>query len=148
MSESEILAALHAAFVGFVNSALAVWPIFSVLFAASFLDLLSGIFAAVQGHTFDSKFLPAWIDTHSGKIMRVSLIAIAAVTTGGPDTVIGKGLILLGVTEGGLYLAAVVGSIKGNLDDARASIGHFPSFGGTATNLITVGASNDPIDER
>ena len=150
MTATELLAALTVIFQGFVSSFLAVLPVFATLFVASLLDLASGVVAAWTSvpRTFDAKFLPAWIDSHEKKILRITLILVSAVLLGGVDTAIGKAALALGTADAGLYLAAVWGSIKGNVDDARGNIGHFPSFGGTASNLITVGASNDPIDER
>jgi hypothetical protein len=148
MTSPELIAALHVIFSGLLTSLAAVAPVFATLFVAAFLDLLSGAFSAYQSGTFDGKFLPAWIGSHSTKVMRITLILTAAVAVGGIDNIVGTGLVALGGTEAALYLAAVVSSIKGNVDDARAGTKGAPSFGGQSVGLTVLNApSNDPIDE-
>lgn len=100
-------------------SAAGLVPILYTLGAAAVLDTLTGVYAAWKSGTFDSDFLPAFIKSHLvTKISPIMLLLVAGAAVGGTDAPAGLALVTLGGASGTAYLLSVVGSIKGNLEEA------------------------------
>ena len=94
-------------------------PILYALIVAAGLDTVTGVYAAWTSGTFDSEFLPTFIKSHVvNKIAPIVLTLVAGAAVGGTDSAGGLALVTLGGTSAAAYLASVVGSIKGNLDEA------------------------------
>lgn len=107
-----ILANIAASAAGLV-------PILYTLFIAAALDTVTGVYAAWKSGTFDSEFLPTFIKSHIvTKISPIFLLLLAGASVGGTEVAAGLALVTLGGASAAAYLASVVGSIKGNLEQA------------------------------
>lgn len=94
-------------------------PILYTLVIAAVLDTATGVYAAYKSGTFDSEFLPTFIKSHVvNKIAPIVLTLVAGAAVGGTDAPAGLALVTLGGASAAAYLLSVVGSIKGNLDEA------------------------------
>lgn len=100
-------------------SAAGLVPILYTLVIAAVLDTATGVYAAYKSGTFDSEFLPTFIKSHVvNKIAPIVLTLVAGAAVGGTDAPAGLALVTLGGASAAAYLLSVVGSIKGNLDEA------------------------------
>ena len=102
-------------------SAAGLVPILYTLVIAAVLDTATGIYAAWKSGNFDSEFLPTFIKSHvMTKIAPIILTLVAGAAVGGTDAPAGLALVTLGGASAAAYLLSVVGSIKGNLDEASS----------------------------
>lgn len=126
---NEILANIAAA-------APALVPILYSLFIAAGLDLLSGLWAAWQTpEGLKLEYVAEFIRSHIAlKVGPIMLQLIAGVAVGGTDNVAGAGLIAFGGAQAALYLASVVGSIRGNIAEGQAQIKVAPT---SVTGVMT-----------
>lgn len=143
---NEILANIAAAEPALV-------PILYALFIAAGLDLLSGLWAATQTPgglrlEYVAEFIKSHIALKVGPIM---LQLIAGVAVGGTDSAAGVGLVTFAGAQAALYLASVVGSIRGNVAEGQAqekfaptSVGGVVIAGELADAPVTPGATPLP----
>jgi hypothetical protein len=118
---SEILANIQASSAGLV-------PILYGLVVAVGLDVVTGVWAAWNSGTFDSKFLPEFINGHIvRRVAPIVLTLVAGVSVGGTDSAAGLALVATGSAAAAAYLASVVASIVNNVEDGRAGTKGVPS---------------------
>jgi hypothetical protein len=127
-----ILSNIQAASAGLV-------PILYTLLIATFLDVLSGTWAAWVSGTFESKFFLEFIKSHIiTKVAPILLILLAGVSIGGTDSVGGIALV---TTGGGLvvaYLGTVVAGIRNNVNEGRAGTKGVPTGVAPVTTTVDI----------
>jgi hypothetical protein len=107
---TEIFANIQAASAGLI-------PILYGLLVAVGLDVVTGVWAAVNSGTYDSKFLPEFISGHIVKrVAPIGLVLLAGVSVGGTDSAAGIALVATGSASAVAYLGSVVASIVGNVE--------------------------------
>jgi hypothetical protein len=128
MDQTATLAVLAAIFANIGAALPALIPVLYTLIAASFVDLISGVWAAWTSGTLAWSFVGEYVRSHIAlKIGPIMLTALAGVAVGGADSAGGLALIATAGVSALAYLASTVASVNNNVQEGRTKTKGLPS---------------------